>query len=120
MRKGLAPALTCLALTAGFFLVLNTLLGYASFSLSFVIVVLTLGFAFVAVQGYRRTVSYRTRLASSAISMAMAGYFIAAGVDSFLTRPIQVSLFSVVYLLLALSFVRSDMGMWRWFCETRL
>jgi predicted cobalt transporter CbtA len=80
------------------------------------ILVLAIGFTLVLIQRRRKHSAFRTRLVSSGISMGLAGYLLVAALapPAFGVTP-AVTLNGVVYVLLALNLIRTDLGMWRWY-----
>jgi len=87
------------------------------FSTYTLVVILVVGFAFTLIQGMRKRLTYRMRVASSVISAAIAVNLISVGVVYMRTRMLVFVILGLVSLLLAYRTIRIDIRTWRWFRE---
>jgi len=112
---GLTGSLFILAAISGAFFGLRELWVKGPIPWDFFLIALGAGFVFALVQAHRGRNTYWSRLISSAISLSLAGCFIAEAAYSVTVVNMVASPIFIVYVLLAYRLVTTDLRMWRWF-----
>lgn len=121
MKRGFIAAGAILALVTGVFVAITYFRGVPPFSMTFLLIMLILGFAFILVQGYRRITTFRTRLMSSAISLVLAGYFVGVAVGPLASARLRIAVvIPLIYGVLGVKLVWTDFRLWRWYLESQV